>query len=148
MTVSQLTVPVAGLPVHVFTNGNLGSVTGKVALLFFLHGRTGSATGVTPAVEAILKRVSEKRVYGQQAIKLVIATIVGYGILFTLRRLTCVYARISAIMEKDWWTAMPTPRGWMETSGTRELSLLVSPRLQCILTSAPSSIDMHGLYGA
>ena len=78
MAVSTHTVVVGGLPVHVFSNGALEDVSGSVAVLFFLHGRMGSAAQVTPVVEGLFRKLGEIETAAQGAKKqLVVATIVS-----------------------------------------------------------------------
>lgn len=72
MTVSKQTVGIAGLPVHVYSNRVLGEITGKVAVLFFLHGRTRSASKIGRFVEEILRHLSEK--VGTTEVELLVVT--------------------------------------------------------------------------
>ena len=58
--VSRRTLVVAGLPIHVFSQADLGSISGKAAVLFLQHGRTGSARGIDGVAETIVKHVAEK----------------------------------------------------------------------------------------
>ena len=61
MTTTKLfkeTIIVAGLPVHVFSRDSLSTLSGDVALLFFLHGRTGSSEQVEPVVNALFKVIN------------------------------------------------------------------------------------------
>lgn len=75
MTVSKQTVGIAGLPVHVYSNRILGEITGKVAVLFFLHGRTRSAFKIERFVQEILRHLSEKA--GTMEVELLVVTFVS-----------------------------------------------------------------------
>ena len=57
---SKQTFIVAGLPVHVFSKDPLKDVSGDVAVLFFLHGRMGSADGVEPVVHLLFEEIHKK----------------------------------------------------------------------------------------
>lgn len=71
--VSRRTVVVAGLPVHVFSKVGLGEITGKVAILFLLHGRTENARVYDDRAESIVRQVSSK---GQSDVDLLVVTFV------------------------------------------------------------------------
>ena len=71
------TVVVAGLPVHVFTRTPLEETSGDVAVLFFLHGRTGKATDMDSIVYGVFKRIAGAQSAGSAKSKeLVVVTIV------------------------------------------------------------------------
>jgi len=72
MVVSRRTVLVAGLPVHVFSRIGLGEITGKVAVLFFVHGRKEAASEYDDRAESIVKQVESK---GKSSIDLLVVTI-------------------------------------------------------------------------
>ena len=70
---SRRTVLLAGLPVHVFSEKDLGDISGKVAVLFLLHGRQGSAREIGKRAESIVHHVAAK---GPSAVTLLVVTIV------------------------------------------------------------------------
>ena len=72
--VSRRTVAVAGLPVHVFSQTAYADISGKVVVLFFLHGRGGSAHKIEEKAESIVKYVAEK---GHSEINLLVVTFVS-----------------------------------------------------------------------
>ena len=67
---------IAGLPITAYSLDDLSGVSGKVAVLFFLHGRRGSAAEIEPDVEDALKRIARKRAEAKQAVNLVVVTFV------------------------------------------------------------------------
>lgn len=71
--VSRRTVVVAGLPVHVFSTASLSDITGKVAVLFFIHGRKETAREYDDRAESIVKQVASK---GKSSIDLLVVTFV------------------------------------------------------------------------
>ena len=78
--ISEYTIVVGGLPVHVFSSaadGPLDSLTGKVALLFFLHGRQGSAAQVARVVQDFFDKLSGLNTGKGKDIKLLVATYVS-----------------------------------------------------------------------
>lgn len=79
--VSEHTVTVGGLPVHVFSSaadGPLDTFTGDVALLFFLHGRQGSAAQVVHTVHDLFTELSGLT-GKKKEIKLLVATYVSHS---------------------------------------------------------------------
>ena len=74
--VQSKTEVIAGLPITAYSLGPLSDVSGKIAVLFFLHGRAGSAKDVEWGVEDALKRIAEKKSEGKQAIELVVVSFV------------------------------------------------------------------------
>jgi hypothetical protein len=75
MTVSRRTIVVAGLPVHVFSETDLGEIKGHVMVTFFLHGRLETAHEYEERAETIVKLVSEK---GKSKRPLVLVTFVRH----------------------------------------------------------------------
>ncbi|EKM53986.1 uncharacterized protein PHACADRAFT_257525 [Phanerochaete carnosa HHB-10118-sp] len=69
--VSRRTVVVAGLPVHVFSGTSLSEITGKVAILFFIHGREETAREYDGRAESIVKQVASK---GKSSTDLLVVT--------------------------------------------------------------------------
>ncbi|GJE97406.1 alpha/beta hydrolase [Phanerochaete sordida] len=61
MTVAKKSIVIAGLPVHIYSERHLTEHKGPVAVMFFLHGRTGTAKGIEWIVEDMLKQVGQKR---------------------------------------------------------------------------------------
>ncbi|KIP06436.1 hypothetical protein PHLGIDRAFT_106996 [Phlebiopsis gigantea 11061_1 CR5-6] len=75
LKLSKKTLVVAGLPVHIYAERHHGAApTGPVAVLFFLHGRTGSAKAIEWIVEDALKQVAQKRQGSERATELIIVT--------------------------------------------------------------------------
>ena len=88
MTLSKTTMVIAGLPVHVYSERHLTEHHGPVAVLFFLHGRTGSAKSIEWIVEDTLKQVGQKRrCHGKTALDLVVVTFVSRAMI--RRTTTC-----------------------------------------------------------
>jgi hypothetical protein len=77
MTLSKKTFVIAGLPVHVYSARHLTEHNGPVAVMFFLHGRTGTAKGIEWIVEDTLKHVAQKRRRDNSAMDLVVVTFVN-----------------------------------------------------------------------
>ncbi len=77
MAVSKQSFVIAGLPVHVYSERHWTESTGPVAVLFFLHGRTGTAKGIEWIVEDTLKRVGERRKEDNHSLDLVVVTFVS-----------------------------------------------------------------------
>ncbi|KAI0344767.1 alpha/beta-hydrolase [Trametopsis cervina] len=73
-SVSRHDLFVAGLPVQVYTNGDLSSIKGEVAVLFLLHGRTEFAEKYKSTAERILTRITEHEAEGKQEKQLVVVT--------------------------------------------------------------------------
>ncbi|KIP01289.1 hypothetical protein PHLGIDRAFT_123485 [Phlebiopsis gigantea 11061_1 CR5-6] len=69
---SRRTVFLAGLPVHVFSTKDLGDISGKVAVLFLLHGRQGSAREINKRAESIVRHVADR---GPSIVTLLVVTI-------------------------------------------------------------------------
>ena len=61
MSVSKKTIVIAGLPVHIYSARQWTERTGPAAVLFFLHGRTGTAKGIEWIAEDTLKHVEEQK---------------------------------------------------------------------------------------
>lgn len=76
MALSKQTFVIAGLPVHVYSERHLTEHHGPVAVLFFLHGRTGTAKGIEWIVEDALKQVARKRKDTKHAVELMVVTFV------------------------------------------------------------------------
>lgn len=76
-SVSKQTVVVGGLPVHIYTNGALETLSGNVAVLFFLHGREGSSAQIEPVVHGVFKTLAGVSAGAQGAKELVIAAYVS-----------------------------------------------------------------------
>lgn len=82
---SKQTFIIAGLPVHVYSGKTITERSGPVAILFFLHGRTGTAKSIEWAAEDAIKAVEVKRKKDKSALDLVVVTIVsGFDSTFTL----------------------------------------------------------------
>jgi hypothetical protein len=77
MTLSKKTFVIAGLPVHVYSERHLTEHNGPVVVMFFLHGRTGTAKGIEWIVEDTLKHVAQKRRRDNSAMDLVVVTFVN-----------------------------------------------------------------------
>ncbi len=75
--VAKQNVVVAGLPVNIFTERRWTERSGPVAILFFLHGRNGTAKSIQWVAEATLKHVAELRKKDKSATELVIVTFVS-----------------------------------------------------------------------
>ncbi|KAI0093154.1 Alpha/Beta hydrolase protein [Irpex rosettiformis] len=69
-------IHIAGLPVNVYTSTPLSSITGNVAVFFFLHGRSGSAADLEPKIQQIFNRVEVNKAEGgkKQERELVVVT--------------------------------------------------------------------------
>lgn len=63
---------------HVFSNKGLGDISGKVAILFFLHGRQGSASELNKKAESVVRLVGEK---GRAPVELLVVTLVRITLL-------------------------------------------------------------------
>ncbi|KAJ3553520.1 hypothetical protein NM688_g3567 [Phlebia brevispora] len=74
MSVSKQDFVIAGLPVHVFSERQWTERSGPVAILFFMHGRTGTAKGIQWVAEDALKRVAEHRKKNKSATDLIVVT--------------------------------------------------------------------------
>ncbi|THH02614.1 hypothetical protein EW026_g333 [Hermanssonia centrifuga] len=74
MAISRRTVVIAGLPVHVYSEGGLEAISGPVSVLFLLHGRMGSAHQIDSVAEEAMKVVSEKRQSKEASIGLIVVT--------------------------------------------------------------------------
>lgn len=77
MSVSKKTIVIAGLPVHIHSDRAWTDHTGPVAVLFFLHGRNGTAKGIQWIAEDALKRVAEQKKKDKSAIDLIVVTFVS-----------------------------------------------------------------------
>ena len=114
--VSRRTVVVAGLPVHVFSRVGLGEITGKVAVLFFLHGRGEAAREYDNRAESIVKQVSSK---GQSGIDLLVVTIVRLAMLRS-RDVSNMRTRTNETTANVLLTERRTTLGKMGTTDMRE----------------------------
>ena len=78
VALTKKTLVVAGLPVHVYAEQHAGAPpTGPVAVLFFLHGRTGSAKAIEWVAEDALRQVAQKRRGSERATELIVVTFVS-----------------------------------------------------------------------
>ncbi len=82
MAISRRTVVIAGLPVHVYSEGGLEAISGPVSVLFLLHGRMGSAHQIDSVAEEAMKVVSENRQSKEAAIALIVVTFVSLSYIF------------------------------------------------------------------
>ena len=74
---SRTTYVIAGIPVHVYAERHLTRQGGPpVAVMFFLHGRTGTAKGIEWVVEDTLRQVAQKRRECGLGMELVVVTFV------------------------------------------------------------------------
>ena len=83
--ISERTIVVGGLPVHIFSSAAdspLDAITGQVALLFFLHGRQGSAAQVARVVQEFFDKLSRLNTGKRKDIKLLVATYVSTLVLY------------------------------------------------------------------
>ena len=64
---------------HVFSRVGLGEITGRVAILFLLHGRTENARIYDARAESIIRQVTNK---GQSDIDLLVVTLVRVALHF------------------------------------------------------------------
>ncbi|KAI0339582.1 alpha/beta-hydrolase [Trametopsis cervina] len=74
MSVSKKSMVIAGLPITVYSERSWSGKSGPVAVLFFLHGRTGSAKSIEWVAEDTVKEVSQKRKHEKGAMDLIIVT--------------------------------------------------------------------------
>lgn len=74
---SKATLVVAGLPVTVYSEQPYLDVSGPVAILFFLHGRNGSAKAIEWIAQDTIKQVAEKRKGDADATDLLVVTFVS-----------------------------------------------------------------------
>lgn len=117
MTVSKNTLVIAGLPVHVYTERHLSAHTEPVAVMFFLHGRTGSAKSIEWIAEDAIRQAGMKRKCGKAAMELIVVTFVSREFGLELREGTDgIVCRTSGTTERDSWTHMRTGRGRRETT--------------------------------
>ena len=77
LSVSKKSFVIAGLPVHVYSERAWTEKSGPVAVMFFLHGRNGTAKSVEWIVEDMLKRVAEQKKTNKAALDLVVVTFVS-----------------------------------------------------------------------
>ena len=70
-------VHVGGLPVNVYTSGDISAIRGRVAVLILLHGRRGDAKELYWSVERAFSQVAQKKTEGKQERELVIVTFVS-----------------------------------------------------------------------
>lgn len=77
MSVAKQTFVIAGLPVNIFTERSWTERSGDVAILFFLHGRNGTAKSIQWVTEATLKHVAAERKKDKSATELIIVTFVS-----------------------------------------------------------------------
>ncbi|KAI0683781.1 Alpha/Beta hydrolase protein [Cytidiella melzeri] len=74
MSVSKKSLVVAGLPVTVYSGRAWSERSGPVAVMFFLHGRNGSAKSIGWIAEDTLKQVEHKRKHEKDTLDLIIVT--------------------------------------------------------------------------
>ena len=79
MSVAKKSLVVAGLPVTVYSERASTEKTGPVAVLFFLHGRTGSAKSIEWVAQDAIKHIEQKKKHGKEALDLVVVTFVSIG---------------------------------------------------------------------
>ena len=81
MTVAKKSIVIAGLPVHIYSERHLTEHKGPVAVMFFLHGRTGTAKSIEWIVEDMLKQVGQKRrCHDKGALDLIVVTFVSVAL--------------------------------------------------------------------
>lgn len=87
MTVTKKKLVVAGLPVTVYSSKSGAEKTDPVAVMFFLHGRTGTAKSIAWVAEDALKQVeSKKRKHEKSSLDLIIVTFVSLLFYFRCKR--------------------------------------------------------------
>ncbi|KAI0769162.1 Alpha/Beta hydrolase protein [Irpex lacteus] len=74
MSVAKHCLVVAGLPVTVYSERASAEKKGPVAILFFLHGRNGSAKSIEWVAEDTIKHIEHKRKHDKEALDLIIVT--------------------------------------------------------------------------
>ena len=77
MNVSKKDMVIAGLPIHVYSARAWTEKSGPVAVMFILHGRTGTAKGIEWIAEDTLKHVASEKKKGSSAMDLIIVTFVS-----------------------------------------------------------------------
>ena len=137
-TVPQQTLVVAGLPVHIFTRVPLDTVSGKVAVFFFLHGRLSKSANLEPIVQGLFRRLATGHGYGstQGGKELVVVTFVSRPIhvaLFYFERVIDdaihLRCRTNGTMARDWSIQSLTKHGKRETNVMRKFFIrLLLPR--------------------
>ena len=76
MSVSKKQFVIAGLPVNIFSERQWTEKSGPVAVMFFLHGRTGTAKGIQWIAEDVVKQVAEHKKGDKNALDLIVVTFV------------------------------------------------------------------------
>lgn len=77
MSVTKKTLVVAGLPVTVYSERAWTEKSGPVAVMFFLHGRNGSAKAIEWIAEDAVKQVAQKRKNDSNSLDLLVVTFVS-----------------------------------------------------------------------
>lgn len=78
MPVSKQTLNIGGIAVHVYSTPSATDASAPVSVLFFLHGRTGSAQDSEWVAESTLEWIDEQRkASGKSAEDLLIVTLVS-----------------------------------------------------------------------
>ena len=78
MSVSKKPLVIAGLPVTVYSERSWSDKSGPVAVMFFLHGRTGSAKSIEWIAEDTVKQVAQKKKkHDGKALDLLVITFVS-----------------------------------------------------------------------
>ncbi len=113
MSVAKHSLVVAGLPVTVYSERASAEKKGPVAILFFLHGRNGSAKSIEWVAEDTIKHIEHKRKHDKAALDMIIVTFVStaHSLLAALQTLLILDHRTSETMVKDSLMRKLTGRG-------------------------------------
>ena len=103
MSVNKKTFVIAGLPVSVYSDRSRTDKSGPVAVMFFLHGRTGTAKSIEWIAEDTVKQVAQKRKkHDGNALDLFVVTFVSHTFASCLgMRLICVTGSAQPWSEND-----------------------------------------------
>ena len=77
MSIAKKALVVAGLPVTVYSEKPLTARSGPVAVMFFLHGRTGSAKAIEWIAEDTVKEIAKRQTENVGALDLLVVTFVS-----------------------------------------------------------------------